>query len=62
MYLEVYGTILASVLFTSNPLLLVAAIFVAVVHHRIVLAEEEHLRKVFGESYDEYCYRVRRYL
>ena len=37
-------------------------IFVVAVHHRIILAEEQHLRKVFGEEYMDYCSRVRRYL
>ena len=62
MYLGVYGTLLASVLYTLNPFLFCIGVFVAAVHHRIVLAEERHLRKVFGEQYAEYCHRVRRYL
>ena len=62
MYLGVYATLLASVLYTLNPILLLVAIFVAAVHHRIVLAEEQYLRSVFGEEYVDYCRRVRRYL
>jgi protein-S-isoprenylcysteine O-methyltransferase Ste14 len=62
MYLGVFGTLLASVLYTSNPFLLLVGIFVVTVHHMIVLAEEQYLRKVFGERYQEYCHRVRRYL
>ena len=62
MYLGVYATLLASVLYTLNLLLLVPGIFVVVVHHKIVLAEEQHLRKTFGEQYAEYCGHVRRYL
>ena len=62
MYLGVYGTLAASVLYTLNPFLFLTGIFVAAVHHRIVLAEEQHLRMVFGEQYTEYCHRVRRYL
>ncbi len=62
MYLGVYATLLASVLYTLNPLLLAAAAYVVVVHHEIVLAEEKHLRTVFGEQYTEYCGHVRRYL
>jgi protein-S-isoprenylcysteine O-methyltransferase Ste14 len=62
MYLGVYATLLASVLYTLNPLWLVLGIFVVVVHHKIVLAEEQHLRKAFGERYAEYCRHVRRYL
>jgi protein-S-isoprenylcysteine O-methyltransferase Ste14 len=62
MYLGVYATLLASVLYTLNPLLFFVGIFVVTIHHRIVLAEEQHLRKVFGEEYENYCRRVRRYL
>ncbi len=62
MYLGVGLTLLASVLYTLHPASLVIAIFVAAVHHRIVLAEERHLRTAFGEPYEAYCRRVRRYL
>jgi len=62
MYLGVYTTVLASVLYTVNPVLLLLGVFVVFTHHRIILAEEEHLRSVFGEEFRDYCRRVRRYL
>ena len=62
MYLGVYATLLATVLYTLNPVVLLAGIFVVAVHHRIVLAEEQHLQKAFGREYTDYCSRVRRYL
>jgi protein-S-isoprenylcysteine O-methyltransferase Ste14 len=62
MYLGVYSTLLASVLRTLNPVLLLCSAFIVAVHHRIVLAEETHLRHAFGKEYEEYCCRVRRYL
>jgi protein-S-isoprenylcysteine O-methyltransferase Ste14 len=62
MYLGVFATLAASALYTLNPVLALAAIFVVVVHHRIVLAEEEYLRGACGEDYRKYCARVRRYL
>jgi protein-S-isoprenylcysteine O-methyltransferase Ste14 len=62
MYLGVYATLLASILYTWNPILLLAGIFIVIVHHLIVLAEEQYLRSVFGEEYIAYCRRVRRYL
>lgn len=62
MYLGVYATLLASVLYTLNPFLLFEGLFVALVHHRIVLAEEQHLRKMFGDEYVDYCSLVKRYL
>lgn len=62
MYLGVYATVLAPVLSTLNPILLLLGVFVIAVHHRIVLAEEAHLREAFSEDYSGYCRRVRRYL
>jgi protein-S-isoprenylcysteine O-methyltransferase Ste14 len=62
MYLGVYTTILASIVYTLNPILLAIGIFVVIVHHRIVLAEEQYLLNAFGEEYKEYCARVRRYI
>jgi len=62
MYLGMFTTLLAAVLYTLNPLLLAGVTYVIVVHHKIVLAEEQHLRGVFGEQYTQYCSRVRRYL
>jgi len=62
MYVGVYATILASVLYTLNPVVLLVGVLVVVVHHRIVLAEEQHLRQAFGQEYASYCQRVRRYL
>jgi protein-S-isoprenylcysteine O-methyltransferase Ste14 len=62
MYVGVYATLLASVLSTLNPIFLFVGLFVAAVHHRIILAEEQFLQKEFGEEYRDYCSRVRRYL
>jgi len=62
MYVGVYSTILAAVFYTMNPIVLLVGVFVVVVHHRIVLAEEQHLHKTFGQEYADYCCRVRRYL
>ncbi len=50
MYLGVYATVLASILYTLNPLVLLAAIFVIAVHHRIILAEEQHLHERSAKS------------
>ena len=39
-----------------------AALFVVVIYiHLMVLIEEEHLRRVFGSRYGEYCRRTPRY-
>ena len=62
MYVGVYATLTGATLYTLNPVVLLVAAFVIAVHHRIVLAEEEHLRGLFGQEYTDYCCRVRRYL
>ena len=62
MYVGVYATIVASICYTLNPIVLLLGVFIIAVHHRIVVAEENYLREVFGEPYAHYCGRVRRYL
>ena len=62
MYLGVYATLVASTLYTLNPVVLLATIFVIAVHHKIVLAEEEYMKKAFGNEYLDYCSHVRRYI
>jgi protein-S-isoprenylcysteine O-methyltransferase Ste14 len=62
MYVGMYATIVASALYTLNPIVILLAAFVIAIHHTIVLAEEEHMQKVFGQEYRDYCNRVRRYI
>jgi protein-S-isoprenylcysteine O-methyltransferase Ste14 len=62
MYLGVFATLIASVIYTTNPVVLVVGALVIVAHHHIVLAEEQHLQAAFGETYLAYCRQVRRYL
>jgi protein-S-isoprenylcysteine O-methyltransferase Ste14 len=62
MYVGVYATIVASSLYTLNPAVILLGVFVVAVHHAIILAEEEHMQKVFSREYPEYCSRVRRYV
>ncbi len=62
MYVGMYATLLASALYTANPIVLLLALFIIGVHHLIVRAEERHLAKVFGQDYAAYCARVRRYV
>ena len=62
MYLGVYATVLASALYTMNPVFLFLAIAVIMIHRKIIIAEEWYLLKVFGKEYKNYCSRVRRYL
>ena len=62
MYLGVYSTIFASVLYTANWVILLIGIFVIIIHHKIILAEEKYLKKTFGIKYVDYCTKVRRYI
>lgn len=62
IYLGLDVTFLAAALFTLNPAVLAVGAGIAAVHHRIILAEEECLRKTHGQAYAEYCRRVGRYL
>jgi len=62
MYLGLFLTFTGCILFTLNFLFLTLAFFIAAVHHTITLNEEKELRKRFGNTYDDYCKRVRRYI
>jgi protein-S-isoprenylcysteine O-methyltransferase Ste14 len=61
MYVGVYATILAAVLYTMDPIAFAVGLFVVAVHHRIIVAEEHYLLNAFGQNYAAYCLRVRRY-
>ena len=62
MYIGMYATVVAAALFTLNPVVILLGAFVIAIHHSIVLAEENHLQKVFGQEYRDYRNRVRRYI
>lgn len=63
MYVADVLILLAVVVFFSNPLGLAGvALFIAWMNVLQIPAEEEALRARFGEAYDAYCSRVRRWL
>lgn len=62
MYLGVFSTLLATVLYTLNPLIFFIVLFIVIAHHKIVIAEEKYLNEVFGEQYLVYCKKTRRYI
>ncbi len=62
MYVGMHATLLASVIYTANPIFLLICLFVIGVHHKIILAEEQFLQNNFGHEFTNYCSRVRRYL
>ena len=49
-------------LFWSFPVVLYLVLVATCVQLFIVLYEEPHLRKIFGEQYQEYCRRVPRWI
>jgi protein-S-isoprenylcysteine O-methyltransferase Ste14 len=62
MYLGLYATIVASALYTLNPIVILLGSYVIGVHHKIVLGEEAYMQRVFGQEYSDYCHQVRRYI
>ena len=62
MYVGFFLLCIAAVIRVPNLFVLLCAIAVAAVHHRIVLAEETFLDGRFGQSWWVYSGRVRRYL
>lgn len=62
MYVGMYATVVAPALSTLNPAVIFLGACVIAIHHSIVLAEETHMREVFGREYSEYRNRVRRYI
>ncbi len=62
MYAGIDLTMIAAVLYTGNPALLVIGVFVFAVQHRIILSEERWLLATFGNDYMDYRKRVGRYV
>ncbi len=62
MYLSVYLICIASVLFFPDLVNLTAAITAIILHHKIIIGEEEFLGKRFGNHYSLYRSRVNRYI
>jgi protein-S-isoprenylcysteine O-methyltransferase Ste14 len=62
MYLGLYLVCAGGCLYTLNPACLALTLAGIAVHHRIILAEERFLKGRFGEAWDRYAARVRRYL
>ena len=48
MYTGIDATMIAAILYTGNPAILAAGVFVIAVHHRIILVEEPWLLAAFG--------------
>jgi protein-S-isoprenylcysteine O-methyltransferase Ste14 len=62
VYVGVFLVCLASCLYVPHWLNLTSTLVAALVHHRIVLAEERFLADRFGTAWEAYKARVRRYV
>lgn len=63
MYLGMVFVLLGTALIVGSVAgLLVAPIFMLIIQYRFIHDEEQMLREVFGEDYEDYCGRVRRWL
>jgi protein-S-isoprenylcysteine O-methyltransferase Ste14 len=62
LYLGFYLIAFASCLYVPHILNLMLVAIAITVHHRVILAEERFLHQHFGETYDQYTGRVRRYI
>jgi protein-S-isoprenylcysteine O-methyltransferase Ste14 len=62
MYLGLYATLIGSMFYTSNIVYMLVSFFIITTHHIITLGEEKELLLKYGNTYKEYCDKVRRYI
>ena len=63
MYLGLSIVLLAWALYLTNPLsVLLIPGFILYINQFQILPEERHMRELFGQPYDEYAARVRRWI
>jgi len=62
LYLGVYLITIASLLYYPDILNIILGIIGVSVHHFITLSEEKFLSSRFGQAYDDYRKKVRRYI
>ncbi len=62
MYLGLNLLTISSMIYFLNVLIILAGIFSIVTYHLIIIAEERFLKQRFGQPYDIYLNKVRRYL
>jgi protein-S-isoprenylcysteine O-methyltransferase Ste14 len=62
MYVGFYLLNASSMVFFPHPVNIALGIAGIAIHHLIVLGEERHMAKVFGEEWEDYRKRVRRYV
>lgn len=62
IYLSFNLMTVASIIFTLNWIISILGIFSIFIYHKIILAEENFLTSRFGEDYNKYRNKVRRYI
>ncbi|MBN2237399.1 MAG: isoprenylcysteine carboxylmethyltransferase family protein, partial [Bacteroidales bacterium] len=62
MYVGFFLMTIASCLYVLNPLIWVLSLFTLIVHHLIVLKEENFLKQTFDKEWFEYSKKVQRYV
>lgn len=58
MYLGLFLTVTASLLYNINLIIIICGIVVIPVHIKIINAEEKVLTERFGNQFKEYCQEV----
>ncbi len=62
IYLGFFLICIASCLFFPNPINIVLVLYGMLIHHRIILEEEKFLANRFGNAWENYILKVRRYI
>ncbi|MBN2167290.1 MAG: isoprenylcysteine carboxylmethyltransferase family protein, partial [Marinilabiliaceae bacterium] len=62
MYVGFFLMTIASCFYVLNPLIWALSLFTLIVHHLIVQKEEKFLKQTFGDEWNAYSKKVRRYL
>lgn len=62
MYVGFNLMTIASVIFTLNWIISILGIYSIFIYHKIILAEENFLTSRFGDDYNKYKNKVRRYI
>jgi protein-S-isoprenylcysteine O-methyltransferase Ste14 len=62
MLFGLYLMAMGSAIYVQNPINWLLVIIALIVHHKIILAEEQFMEKQFGKQWIEYQSKVRRYI
>jgi len=62
MYLGFDCFTIAAILYTLNIVVIILGVYSMIIYHFIILGEEKFMENRFGDKYNEYKKKVRRYL